>query len=104
MRVAVACAPPGREALVEVDLPDGSTLADAVARSALVAGLGLDPATVGFSIHGQPARPETPLRDGDRVEILLPLRVDPKVARRLRARRRGGRPAAGGRTDPGNGG
>jgi len=31
---------------------------------------------------------DTPLRDGDRVEIYRPLRVDPKEARRMRAEAR----------------
>jgi putative ubiquitin-RnfH superfamily antitoxin RatB of RatAB toxin-antitoxin module len=104
MRVTVACAPPGREAIVELEVADGATVADAVARSALVAGLGLEPAALGFAIHGQQARPDTPLRDGDRVEILLALRVDPKVARRLRARRPVRGPVAERRTGPGKGG
>jgi len=104
MHVEVACAPPGREAIVDVDLPDGATLADAVARSGLVAALGLDPGTIGFAVHGQQARADTPLRDGDRVEVLLPLRVDPKAARRLRARRRAGGPGGGRRTGPENAG
>ena len=104
MRVTVACAPPGREAIVELDVAHGTTLADAVARSALVTGLALDPATLGFAVHGQQARPDTPLRDGDRVEILLPLRVDPKTARRQRACRSAHDPAAVRRTGPGKGG
>ena len=104
MQVAVACAPPGREAIVDVDLADGATVADAVARSGLVARLGLDPGSLGFAIHGQQARADTPLRDGDRVELLLPLRVDPKAARRLRARRRASGPRSGRRTGPGNAG
>ena len=101
MHVQVACAPPGREAIVEVDLPVGATVADAVARSALVASLGLDLGSLGFGIHGQQARADTPLQDGDRVELLLPLRVDPKTARRLRARRRASGPGGGRRTGPG---
>jgi len=104
MHVEVACAPPGREAIVAVDLPAGATVADAIARSGLVASLGLEPGALGFAIHGQQARPDTPLRDGDRVEVLLPLRVDPKTARRLRARRRAGAPGGGRRTGPENAG
>jgi putative ubiquitin-RnfH superfamily antitoxin RatB of RatAB toxin-antitoxin module len=104
MRVTVACAPPGREAIVELEVTDGATVADAVARSALVAGLALEPGRLGFAIHGQQARPDTPLRDGDRVEILLPLRVDPKAARRLRARRPARGPSAGRRTGAGKDG
>jgi sulfur carrier protein len=34
---------------------------------------------------------DTPLRDGDRVEVYRPLRVDPKVARRERFVRQGAR-------------
>lgn len=104
MHVEVACAPPGRQAMVEVDLPVGATVADAVARSGLVAKLGLDAGTLGFAIHGQLARADTPLRDGDRVELLLPLRVDPKTARRLRAGRRATGPGGSRRTGPGNAG
>jgi uncharacterized protein len=37
-----------------------------------------------FGIWGRKADPHTALRDGDRVEIYRPLRVDPKVARRER--------------------
>ena len=105
MRVVVACAPPGHEAIVALDLPAGSTVADAVERSGLPARLRLDPRTLAWAIHGQRARPGTPLRDGDRVEILLPLRRDPMDARheRARAQRAGGKPA-GRRSGPENGG
>jgi putative ubiquitin-RnfH superfamily antitoxin RatB of RatAB toxin-antitoxin module len=104
MRVTIACAPPGREAIVELEVAEGTTVAEAVTRSALVPGLGLEPAALGFALHGQQARPDTPLREGDRVEILLPLRVDPKTARRQRARRPARGPAAERRTGPGKGG
>lgn len=36
---------------------------------------------------------DTPLRDGDRVELYRPLRVDPKVARRERFQKQGARSA-----------
>ncbi|MDR2016669.1 MAG: RnfH family protein [Burkholderiales bacterium] len=39
-----------------------------------------------YAIFGQRAEPSTPLYDGDRVELLLPLRCDPKENRRHRAR------------------
>ncbi|MFM9884558.1 MAG: RnfH family protein [Burkholderiales bacterium] len=42
----------------------------------------------GLAIHGSPAEIDQPLRCGDRVEIVRPLRVDPKEARRARARKR----------------
>lgn len=42
----------------------------------------------GLAIHGSPAGIDQPLACGDRVEIVRPLRVDPKQARRTRARKR----------------
>ena len=48
--------------------------------------LALDRAKLGYAIFGQRARADTPLRDGDRVELTRPLVADPKDARRRRAR------------------
>jgi putative ubiquitin-RnfH superfamily antitoxin RatB of RatAB toxin-antitoxin module len=86
--VCVAYAAPGVEALVELRVPAGATVADAIAQSALVARYGLDPAAIAFAIFGQPAPADTPLADGDRIEITRPLPADPKHARRERARAR----------------
>jgi len=86
MRVAVAYAAPGFEAVVEIDLAHGAVVADAVSASGLLEQSGIDPATLAFAIFGQRASAETPLRDGDRVELLRPLVADPKDARRRRAR------------------
>ena len=38
------------------------------------------------AIHGVNATPGTVLQEGDRVEVLRPLLIDPKEARRRRAR------------------
>jgi putative ubiquitin-RnfH superfamily antitoxin RatB of RatAB toxin-antitoxin module len=63
-----------------VELPEGATVADAVAAA------GLTPAGhVGMAVHGESATGDRPLRDGDRVELLRPLAIDPKDARRRRA-------------------
>ncbi len=43
----------------------------------------------GFAVFGQARGPQSQLEDGDRVEILRPLRADPKEARRLRAKLKG---------------
>jgi uncharacterized protein len=54
---------------------------------------GLDPElaqawdqAVGFSVYGEKRTLESQLEQGDRVEILRPLRADPKEARRQRAK------------------
>jgi uncharacterized protein len=86
MRVEVAYAGPEGVAIVGVELTDGASVADAIEASALVTRLGLVDAALGVAIFGQAATRATPLRPGDRVELLRPLRADPKDARRRRAR------------------
>ncbi len=83
--VAVAYAAPGIEAIVELSLPAGATVADAAIASGLRARFGLVADSIAFAIHGQRAAPETPLADGDRVELTRPLIADAKAARRARA-------------------
>lgn len=85
MRVLVAYAGPEGEALDDVALPQPATLADALALAPLVPRLGLDLAALSFAIHGQRATPATPLREGDRVELLRALTAEPMDARRRRA-------------------
>jgi putative ubiquitin-RnfH superfamily antitoxin RatB of RatAB toxin-antitoxin module len=82
LHVEVLRAWPRRHEAVRLELPDGATVADAVR----ACGLPLD-GVAGHAVYGEPATPATPLRDGDRVELLEALRVDPKEARRRRARR-----------------
>ena len=88
MRVEVAYAGPEGQAVVPLDLPESATAADAVAASGLIDRFGLIDAALGVAIFGQAAKRTTPLQAGDRVELLRPLRADPKDARRRRARDR----------------
>lgn len=95
LRVEVCCAPQPRTVqTVRLELAPGSTVADAVRASGLLAGE--EGLTV--AVWGRAADGSTLLRDRDRVELLRPLRVDPKEARRLRYRRQGGRRS--GRAEP----
>lgn len=83
IRVELVRAWPHRHESIRVELPDG-----APARLALdAAGWRLDAEFAGLAVFGRPASAETPLRDGDRLELLRPLEIDPKQARRLRAER-----------------
>ena len=87
LRATVALALPGRQYVVELELPDGSRVADALAAPAVRALLdseGIVPHAVG--IWSRRCAPETPLQEGDRVEVYRPLAADPKSARRERAR------------------
>ncbi len=87
LRVQVVRAWPRRFESVELELPPGATVADAVSASGLAPG---DEA--GCAIHGARVDASAALRDGDRVELLRPLQADPKEARRRRAAERPGRP------------
>ncbi len=67
---------------VRLSLPPGATLRDAVVAS----GLPVDLEKQAFGIFGKRVGIDHPLAEGDRVEIYRPLRIDPKEARRRRAR------------------
>ena len=76
MNIVVVFAAPGVEAQVEVTLGPGTVVSDAIAASGLIGRFGLASSDLAFAIFGQRARSDTPLGDGDRVEILRPLRCD----------------------------
>jgi len=72
---------PHRFESVRLELPAGATVGDALAACGFE-GLTESPAT---AIHGVNATAGTVLGEGDRVEVLRPLVIDPKEARRQRA-------------------
>ncbi len=89
IRVSVAVALPERQAVVELELAQGSTVADAVRAAALGERFPqLDVGALRFGIWSRPCDPGTRLREGDRVEAYRPLAADPKAARRRRAKLR----------------
>lgn len=95
MRVTVVWAlAPRTVQEVALDLPDGATVAQALADTGWGIGpLDAGPGGLAASVWGRRATPDTPLREGDRLELTRPLRVDPKVARRERFQRQGARAA-----------
>jgi len=85
MNVTVVFAAPGVQDIVPLELPEGATVADAVARSGLARAYALDLAALGFAVHGKRCAAGAVLTNGDRVELTRPLIADPKEARRRRA-------------------
>jgi putative ubiquitin-RnfH superfamily antitoxin RatB of RatAB toxin-antitoxin module len=69
-------------------LAPGARVADALAAAEL-ADAGLPPGVLPavFGIYGREVRPDTPLQQGDRVEIYRPLTQDPRHVRRQRVER-----------------
>jgi putative ubiquitin-RnfH superfamily antitoxin RatB of RatAB toxin-antitoxin module len=87
MRVEVAYAGPTGQAVVEVDVPAGTTAEQAVHASGLPARFPeIDLARQALGVFGERVSPARVLVEGERVEIYRPLIADPKEARRKRAR------------------
>lgn len=84
-----------------LDLAEGSTVGDALAASGFLPSLGIDLAQLttdasarrvdgrwAVAVYGRRVGLGEPLFDHDRVELLAPVVVDPKVARQRRAEHR----------------
>ena len=111
--VTVVCAiAPRQVSEIQLQLPTGSTVADALRASGLLAlqtasnvelntqssaeysaDSKADLDIVNLGIWGRKATPHQVLRDLDRVEIYRALKVDPKVARRARFAKQGAKTA-----------
>lgn len=89
--VEVAFALPGRQRIIPLAVPKGTTARQAVAMAGLEEAFPELPATTfreaDLGIFGHRLRdPDTSLlRAGDRVEVYRPLQIDPKAARSARA-------------------
>ena len=83
----VYCPAPGQADRSALSMAAGATVGQALRDSGVLQRHGLDPATLKAGVWCRVQDLETPLRDGDRVEVYRPLTVDPKEARRQRYRR-----------------
>ena len=89
VEVAQATAP-HRVERVALQLPAGTTALQALRASGLAQRLEADVLdNLVLALWGRACDPATVLRDRDRLELLRPLQVDPKEARRQRYRRDG---------------
>ena len=87
MRVAIVVARAARQEVVEIELAEGSTVAEALERvRAHRAFAEIDWARLRVGIWSRECTPDTVLRDGDRIELYRALVADPKAQRRARAR------------------
>ncbi len=92
MQVEVAYARPDRQEIVPVKVPAGTTALEAVRLSGitdLFPEIELEKTDMGVfgKVIKDPSAHE--LRDGDRVELYRPLKIDPKQARLNRAKKKG---------------
>ncbi|MFZ2236640.1 MAG: RnfH family protein [Dokdonella sp.] len=83
--VEVVYATPDQQRLCPVDVPEGASVAAAIAASGLIEEFGLDEETLEAGIWSHRVALDTRVKMGDRIEIYRPLKIDPKLARRQRA-------------------
>lgn len=95
LRIRVIYALPDHQATVDLQLPPGASLTEAVTRSGLLQKFPEAAARpLSCAIFGRAVPLSYELRDGDRIEILRPLLVDPKQSRREAAARNRARSSA----------
>lgn len=81
IKVEVIAAWPDRSETVMLELPEGTLASEACAESGLAEGYPL----AGMAVFGRRVGDDAVLQDGDRLELLRALTIDPKEARRRRA-------------------
>jgi hypothetical protein len=87
INIEVAYAAPGKQVLLDLSVPEGTTVAEGIEQSAIQDEFPeqiMDIKTVGIFSRKVPL--DHVLREGDRIEIYRPLIADPKERRRQRAK------------------
>jgi len=88
IRVAVAYALPDVQTVLQLEIAAGTTALEAVRASGLIERHPeIESRSIELAIFGRKVPLETPLKAGDRVEVLRPLIHDPKETRRALAGR-----------------
>lgn len=83
MKIGVIYASPTRQAWLSVEVPDGTTVKDAIEHSGILQQfpeIDLEQQKVG--IFSKFTKLDTTLTDGDRIEIYRPITCDPKMVKR----------------------
>jgi putative ubiquitin-RnfH superfamily antitoxin RatB of RatAB toxin-antitoxin module len=83
MHIGVSYADKFKQTWLKLDVPEGSTVHDAILRSGLLEqfpeiSLGQNP----VGIFGKLVKLDTPLQEGNRVEIYRPITADPETVER----------------------
>ena len=91
INVEVAFARPDKQEIIRLQVEQGTSAVEAVKRSGIAAVFPeIDPDKDDMGIFGKVIKnpSDHELRDGDRVEIYRPLKIDPKQARANRAKKK----------------
>ncbi|MEW6765219.1 MAG: RnfH family protein [Pseudomonadota bacterium] len=83
MQVSVTYSEPDQQIWLRLEVPEEATVEDAIARSRILEHFPhIDLATQKVGVFGKPAKLDTPLRVGDRVEIYRAIICDPTTVPR----------------------
>jgi len=85
LAIEIVYALPHAQTVLCISVAPGTTVQDAVERSGILPEGPSDPSP-SYGIFGRRVGPTQRLVDGDRIEIYRPLQVDPRLARRRRAK------------------
>ncbi|MEE9492953.1 MAG: RnfH family protein [Gammaproteobacteria bacterium] len=86
IRIEVAYALPEKQTIVDVRVPQGTTIEEGIRLSGILDTYPeIDLATQQVGLFGKLKKPAQALREGDRIEIYRPLIADPKEVRKQRA-------------------
>jgi len=89
IRIEVAYALPDRQEILGLTVEEGCTLKEAILKSGILERFQeIDIERDATGIFGQLMPGNQILREGDRVEIYRPLTADPRIARRVRSKRK----------------
>lgn len=83
MQISVTYTEPGQQVWLRIEVPEGSSVADAIRRSGILDNfphVDLEAQKVG--VFGKVVKLDAPLRPGDRVEIYRAITCDPKAVPR----------------------
>ena len=87
IRVSVVDADSQRQIVREIEVAADATVDDAIRASGILGECPREFSPAGIGIFGCRVSADMHLRDGDRIELYRPLLVDPKEARRRRAKK-----------------
>ena len=87
IHVSVVYADPQRQIVRKIEIAADTTVLDAIQASGILGQCPTDFIPAGLGVFGRCVAPEALLRDGDRIELYRPLLIDPKEARRRRAKK-----------------
>jgi uncharacterized protein len=83
MHIGVAYADKFKQTWLKLDVPEGSTVLDAIRRSGLLDQFPeIDLGRNAVGIFGKIVKLDTPLEEGNRVEIYRPITADPETVER----------------------